>query len=298
MQSEESTPPTAAERLRAARRREAAVLYGLSFDRRRRGFVQGPPPPRSAPDAACTLGRGGQVYEGDVPLVQRLIQGEFQEPHDAEARHRRSSSSNNDNNNNNNTGVVAHSNPPGGGAAAESTVTDVSTTPVTYYARPLKILSAKWSGGDTPRRPGWCTHSAAAHTRTAKPAVSSSSNAATRTAPPRLRLSSAATAGSSIGGSKVLSRATGQPTTTTRDRPHSSSSSVMTRNTTISTTATVTTMAPRARTANGSKTAVGGPQLQGTAPARPSKAKVHPGDGALVLSKEEYQRLRQLVASV
>ncbi|ESL10965.1 hypothetical protein TRSC58_01294 [Trypanosoma rangeli SC58] len=284
MQREETTPPTAAERLRAARRREATALYEQSFERRPRNFVRDLPHSGSAARAAFSVGRSGQVHEGGVSLVQRLIQGEFQAPQNTEIQSRSS------------TGAVAHDKPPAGGTATESTVTDGTPTAITYFERPLKVLSTKWNSDDTSRRRGWCKYRAATHTTTIKSSVNST-NTATRQPPPLFRSSSAATLRSSVSGAPASNPVADWLKTAPRDRPHSSSSSIMTRNTTVSATATVTTMTPRIWTTNSGNTTVGNRQPQGTVSARPSKAKVHRGENALVLSKEEYQRIRQLVAS-
>ncbi|RNF10897.1 hypothetical protein TraAM80_01281 [Trypanosoma rangeli] len=284
MQRKETTPPTAAERLRAARRREAAALYEQSFERRCRSFVRDFPLSGSVPSAALSIGRSGQVYEGDVSLVQRLIQGEFQALQNTKIQSRSS------------TGTVAHDKPPAGGTATKSTVTDGTPTPITYFERPLKVLSTKWNGDDISRRPGWCKYRAATH-RTAIKSSVDGTNIATRQPSLLIRSSSAATLRSSVSGAPASNPVADWLKTAPRDRPHSSSSSIMTRNTTVSATATVTTMTPRTWATNSGTTTVGNRQPQGTISARPAKAKVHRGDGALVLSKEEYQRLRQLVAS-
>ncbi|RNF18164.1 hypothetical protein TcG_05167 [Trypanosoma cruzi] len=268
MSGDESAPRTTAERLRAARRRETALLYEQSFDRRRCSFVRGPPCLGSAPTMASSV-------SSDVPLVQQNkgTQGQC-------------------------TSVIAKSESHETVTARDCNVCDSDSLSITLFASPLKVLDRNWSGYNTPRRPDWCMYGAGTH----KPKKKLSMNTVTSTGrqpPLLLRPSSAATTiRSNPTGDLLSNRATSRLMTTPRDRPYSSSSSLMTHKTTISTAATVMTMAAGTRRADSFRTTPRRLRSQSTASTRPPMAKGQTGGmGVVVLTKEEIQRLHQLIAS-
>ncbi|EKF30638.1 hypothetical protein MOQ_005548 [Trypanosoma cruzi marinkellei] len=267
MSGDESAPRTTAERLRAARRRETALLYEQSFDRRRCSFVRDPPCLGRAPISASSV-------SSNAPLVQQNkdTQGQC-------------------------NSVSAQSEPHETVTARDCNVHDSDSLPITLLARPLKVLDRNWSGYSTPRRPDWCMYGAGTHTPK-KNLPMHGVTTASRKPPLLLRPSSAATTTrSNLTGGLLSNRATSRLLTTPRDRPYSSSSSLMTHNTTISTAATVMTMAAGTRRADSFRTTPRRLCSHSTASTRPSTAKGKTGGmGVVVLTKEELQRLHQLIA--
>ncbi|ORC84319.1 uncharacterized protein TM35_000461380 [Trypanosoma theileri] len=320
MWRDDSAPRTTAERLRAARRDEIAALYNQSIERQFNNKNNHNNLHSTSERLVgsnkigldtylCARSRGGQLCEDGVPVMKRLMQGEYQNERNVESKCMQTVNTENIIPSSLSLSLSLLS--PSEVGVADTVCTDTSfdaaSLNIKSFEKPIKVLNKNWSRSEMCRKRHWCTygtpHSAATTTvngmKTSSPELlqrpaSASTLTTTTTMTTRNRPGSSA----SIPSSLMTHRTTNTNTNTNTNNTTNTNTTANTNNT-MTTRSMLRSGAETAR--NGRSSMIKGRQqhlgksyrCQSTQPQQ--KNNVNTSSGGLLLSKDEYRRIRELI---